>query len=190
MAIVLASASPRRKTLLEMLGLKDLRILPSSAEEIVPLNAGPGKAVEILSAAKARETASHCSPDDWIIAAATVVYADGMILGKPADEADAESMLSMLSGKMHEVYTGVTIRKGDYTASEHEVSRVFFRELSSKEIRAYIATGEPMDKAGAYGIQGIGSLLVERIEGDYFNIVGLPVCRLGKMLKKQGVDLL
>ena len=173
-----------------MLGVKDLKILPASGEELVPADVGPGKTVEILSAAKARETALHCSQDDWIIAADTVVYADGAILGKPVDETDAESMLQKLSGKMHEVYTGVTIRKGDSTISEHEVSRVFFRELSREEIRAYVATGEPMDKAGAYGIQGIGSLLVERIEGDYFNIVGLPICRLGKMLKKQGVDLL
>ena len=187
---VLASASPRRKARLEMLGLKDLRILPAAGEEIAPADAGPGVAVEILSAAKAREIARKCSPDDWIIAADTVVYADEAILGKPADEKEAWSMLRKLSGKMHEVYTGVTIRKGNFSVSEHEVSRVFFRDLSPEEIRAYIATGEPMDKAGAYGIQGIGSLLVERIEGDYFNIVGLPVCRLGKMLKKQGVDLL
>ena len=190
MAIVLASASPRRKTLLEMLGVKDLKILPAAGEETVPADTAPGEAVEILSAAKARETALYCSPDDWIIAADTLVYMNGSILGKPADGADAERMLQKLSGRMHEVYTGITICKGGFVSSEHEVSRVFFRKLSDEEIRSYIATGEPMDKAGAYGIQGIGSLLVERIEGDYFNIVGLPVCRLGIMLKKQGVDLL
>ena len=187
---VLASASPRRKALLEMLGLKDLRILPAAGEEIAPADAGPGVAVEILSAEKAREIARKCSPDDWIIAADTVVYADEAILGKPADEKEAWSMLRKLSGKMHEVYTGVTIRKGNFSVSEHEVSRVFFRDLSPEEIRAYIATGEPMDKAGAYGIQGIGSLLVERIEGDYFTVVGLPMHLLGRMLREFGVTLL
>ena len=190
MAFILASASPRRREILEMLGVKDLIILPAFGEEVLPANAGPGETVEILSAAKARETAGKCSEDDLIVAADTIVYADGAILGKPASEEEAAAMLELLSGKMHEVYTGITVRKGSHSVSEHEVSRVFFRKLDPEEIRGYIATGEPMDKAGAYGIQGIGALLIERIEGDFFNVVGLPVCRLGKMLKEQGVDLL
>ena len=99
-------------------------------------------------------------------------------------------MLKSLSGNCHEVYTGLTVVKGDSVISEHEVSRVFFRRLTDAEIAAYIATGEPADKAGAYGAQGIGALFIERIEGDFFNVMGLPVCRLGAMLKKQGVALL
>ena len=113
-----------------------------------------------------------------------------MMLGKPRDEQEAARMLSALSGNVHQVYTGVTVRKGDTVLSAAECTDVKFRKLSGREIDAYIATGEPMDKAGAYGIQGIACLFVEGIEGDFFNVMGLPVCRLGKMLKELGVELL
>ena len=190
MAIVLASASPRRKTILEMLEVRDLRVIPANGEEHVPENAGPAETVECLSKAKAIEVAKKCSQTDVIIAADTIVWLDDRILGKPSDRAEAAEMLRKLSGNSHEVYTGVTVIKGDSVISGHEVSRVFFRQLSEEEIIGYIATGEPMDKAGAYGAQGIGALLIDRIEGDFFNVMGLPVCRLGEMLKKQGVKLL
>ena len=173
-----------------MLGTKDLRVIPAQGEEIVPPDAGPAETVECLSRAKALEVAKKCSQSDVIIAADTIVWLRDRLLGKPSDEAEAANMLRELSGNCHEVYTGITVIKGNSLSSDHEESRVFFRELSDEEIRGYIATGEPMDKAGAYGAQGIGALFIERIEGDFFNVMGLPVCRLGEMLKKQGVKLL
>ena len=190
MSIVLASASPRRKTILEMLGVKDLEVIPAGGEERIPDNAGPGEIVEKLSAAKALEVAKKCSQYDVIIAADTIVWLKDRLIGKPSDEKGAAEMLRSLSGNCHEVYTGITVIKGDVIISEHEVSKVCFRHLTDEEIAGYIATGEPMDKAGAYGAQGIGALFIERIEGDFFNVMGLPVCRLGEMLKKQGVMLL
>jgi septum formation protein len=126
-------------------------------------------------------------PDALVIAADTVVTLDGRVLGKPADEEEAKQMLSLLSGRRHEVYTGVTLAKGATSRSEYEVSAVWFRDLLPDEIEAYVATGEPMDKAGAYGVQGLGSLFVSRIEGDFYNVMGLPVCRLGQMLPSFGV---
>lgn len=190
MAIVLASASPRRKTIMEMLGARDLKILPARGEEVMQDDAGPAETVERLSRAKALEVATKCSQSDVIIAADTIVWLHGRLLGKPADREEAARMLRELSGNSHEVYTGVTIVRGDTVTSEHEVTRVLFRTLTEEEISSYIATGEPMDKAGAYGAQGIGALFIERIDGDFFNVIGLPVCRLGEMLKKQGVKLL
>ncbi len=190
LAIILASASPRRKAILEMLGTKDLKVMPAKGEEIVPPDAGPAETVESLSRAKALEVAKKCSQSDVIIAADTIVWLEDRLLGKPSDEVEAVNMLRELSGNCHEVYTGITVIKGESVNSEHEVSKVFFRKLTDEEIKGYISTDEPMDKAGAYGAQGIGALFIERIEGDFFNVMGLPVCRLGKMLKKQGVKLL
>ena len=111
-------------------------------------------------------------------------------MGKPADEMDAFKMLSALSGNRHQVYTGLTVIRGEQVVTEHEMTTVTFRELDPEEIEHYIATGEPMDKAGAYGIQGIGALLVSGIDGDYFNVMGLPVYRLGRILAQFGVDVL
>ena len=125
-----------------------------------------------------------------MIAADTIVALDGAVLGKPNDGLEAFRMLSALSGRRHQVYTGVTLLRGGERRTEHEVTTVTFRELTQDDITRYIATGEPMDKAGAYGIQGYGALLVERIEGDYFNVMGLPVCRLGRMLAGMGTDCL
>lgn len=176
--------------ILEMLGAKDLVVIPAKGDEIIQPGAGPAETVERLSRAKALEVATNCSQTDVIIAADTAVWLEGSLLGKPVDKADAFKMLRKLSGNCHEVYTGITVIKGNTVSSEHEISKVFFRELSDDEITGYIATGEPMDKAGAYGAQGIGALFIERIEGDFFNVMGLPVCRLGEMLKKQGVKLL
>ena len=125
-----------------------------------------------------------------IIAADTVVALDGAVLGKPADELEAFKMLSTLSGCRHQVYTGLTVLRGEEQYTVSEETTVTFRELSAEEIDRYVATGEPMDKAGAYGIQGYGALLVEGIQGDYYNVMGLPVCRLGLLLRRLGVDCL
>lgn len=143
-----------------------------------------------ISRGKALEVAEQCSPGDVIIAADTVVSVDGDILGKPRSEDEARAMLRRLSGREHEVYTGVTvIHAGDIRCAA-ERTLVRFRAVTGAEIDAYVATGEPMDKAGAYGIQGAAGLFVEGITGDYFNVMGLPVCRLGRMLSDMGVSLL
>ena len=190
MGLVLASGSPRRKELLEMLRVRDLRIIPAVGEEKTDPGLPPDKIVEALSRAKAEEVAPKCAPDDVVVAADTIVWADGRVFGKPADAAMAAAMLRTLSGRGHQVCTGVTVigPRGEDTRVEQ--SEVFFRRLSASEIDAYIKTGEPMDKAGAYGAQGRAALFVERIEGDFFNVMGLPLCTLGKMLAGQGVDLL
>ncbi len=190
MAIVLASGSPRRKELLEMLGVRDLRILPARGEEKAPPGLAPDEMVKSLAAHKAREVAALCGRDDTVIAADTVVWHRGRVLGKPRSESEAAEMLRSLSGERHEVFTGVAVLRGGRELLEAGRSEVRFRALSDEEIAAYIATGEPMDKAGAYGAQGKAALFVEGIEGDFFNIVGLPLCLLGRMLRQQGVELL
>lgn len=190
MSIVLASASPRRRELLMMLGVEGLKIIPAVGEEIITEGASPQDAVCALSYEKASEVSKLCDADDLIIAADTIVSIDDRILGKPSDKDEAFQMLAKLSGKTHTVFTGVTVLRGKDFFTEFERTCVHFRELSEREIRAYIETGEPMDKAGAYGAQGIGSLFVESIEGDFFNVMGLPLCRLSKMLEKMGVSLI
>ena len=128
--------------------------------------------------------------DGLVLAADTVVALEGAVLGKPASPEEAARMLAALSGRTHQVYTGLPLAGPGAVCTEHEVTDVTFRALSGAEIAAYVATGEPMDKAGAYGIQGLGALLVQRLEGDYFNVMGLPLCRLGRMLRAFGVELL
>ncbi len=190
MDIVLASASPRRRELLTMLGLKDFKIIPAQGKEVLATGMTAGEAVCSIALAKAEEVSKLCHDDDTVIAADTVVSLDGEILGKPADEKDAFNMLKRLSGRPHNVYTGITVMRGKTAITQYQRTMVVFRELTEREINAYIATGEPMDKAGAYGAQGIGSLFVESIEGDFFNVMGLPLCMLSKMLEKVGVILI
>ena len=137
-----------------------------------------------------KAVAAHADDDDIIIAADTVVAVDDRVLGKPHSRAEAVEMLTMLSGRSHTVYTGVTVRKGETVCTQHECTRVTFRPLTGAEIEAYVDSKEPMDKAGSYGIQGLGCLLVQGIEGDYYNVMGLPVCRLGQMLRTIGFDVL
>lgn len=187
MDIVLASGSPRRRELLETLGL-EFSVVPAKGEEIAPEGAGPAETVMALSKAKAAEVAKS-RPESLVIAADTVVWAEGRILGKPKDGAEARAMLHMLSDNTHEVYTGVTLMLGEKEAVGAECTKVFFRRLTDEEIDRYVSTGEPMDKAGAYGIQGRAALMVRRLEGDYFNVMGLPLCRLGQMLEEIGVHL-
>lgn len=190
MDIILASQSPRRKELLGQMGLKGFKIISPDVDETVEENLSPAQLVEELSLRKARAVADHADDDAFVIAADTVVSLDGGILGKPADEREAFAMLSALSGNRHRVYTGVTVIRGNRAVTGHEETIVTFRELEPEEIMDYIATGEPMDKAGAYGIQGLGAMLVSGIEGDYFNVMGLPVFRLSRILAAFGVDLL
>ena len=188
MDIILASRSPRRRALLEQVGLKGFKVVSPDVDEHIEGNPSPAHLVEALSQRKAQAVLAGADEDDLIIAADTVVVLDGAVLGKPADEREAFAMLSALSGNSHRVYTGVTVAQGDRMATEHEETRVTFRELEPEEISCYIATGEPMDKAGAYGIQGVGALLVSGIKGDYCNVMGLPVFRLGRMLAGFGLD--
>ena len=190
MDIILASQSPRRRELLGQMGVKGFKVLSPEVDEHVEGNPDPASLVEQLSLRKASAVAQRADEDDLIIAADTVVVLDGAVLGKPADEREAFAMLSALSGNRHYVYTGVTVLRGGQTLTAHECTTVTFREVEPHEISAYIATGEPMDKAGAYGIQGLGALLIRRIEGDYYNVMGLPVYRLGRMLAELGLDLL
>ena len=175
---------------MERIGLTPFRVIPAEGEEVKDPALTPAELVEGLSAQKAAEVAARAGGSALVIGADTVVVLDGQVLGKPRDEADAFAMLSALAGRSHEVFTGVTVTAGGRTLSRHQRTLVRFRPLTSAEIRRYIATGEPMDKAGAYGIQEKGALLVEGIEGDYFNVMGLPVCLLGEMLLEFGVAVL
>ena len=187
MQIVLASASPRRSQLLEALGLQ-FTVAPSPAVEPEPTIGDlrdPGAFVERL----ARLKAGAVNSEDLIIAADTVVVSNHRILGKPADEAHARQMLAQLRGQTHRVFTGICVKHGARIESAHEITRVMFGDFSDAFIAAYVATGEPMDKAGAYGAQGKGALLVTRIEGDYWNVVGLPLYRLSGMLRSFGVHV-
>ena len=189
MKIVLASQSPRRRELLGKMGLEFTTKSPEIDEDAFQ-GLEAQELVQTLSREKARWIAGQLSPDTIVIGADTVVVRDGAILGKPGDRDEARAMLASLSGRDHQVCTGVTVCQGDRVVTQVEVTQVTFRPLTDREIRQYVATGEPMDKAGAYGIQGLGGLLVEGIRGDYSNVVGLPVCRLGRILLDFGVDCL
>ena len=173
-----------------MLKTPNLLIMPASGEERKLFGLTPEEMVMAISRDKAAKVAEERPKTDIIIGADTIVEMDGDVFGKPKTEDEAFYMLSKLSGCTHRVFTGVTIIKGEAVFSEAEVSGVTFRPLADAEILNYIKTGEPMDKAGAYGIQGLGSLLVERIDGDFYNVMGLPLCRLHKMLCKLGVNLI
>ena len=188
MGVVLASASPRRREILEMLGVRDFAVIPAEVDEAIP-DLMPEEAVIHIAQLKARKVAEVCSSDDLIIAADTLVYLDGVALGKPESVADAENMLRRLSGAKHTVYTGVTIIQNGNEMTFAEKTEVFFRQISQEEIEAYIRTGEPMDKAGAYGAQGRGAVFISRIEGDFFNVMGLPVCQLVTTLRRFGAEL-
>ena len=176
--LILASKSPRRKELLSII-TKDFVIKSADVDETIPGGYSPREAVEYLSKIKAEPFASE---DDTVIGADTVVAIGDRILGKPIDREDAFNMLKALSGKHHSVFTGVTVIKNGKTATFSAETRVKFFDLNDKQIKDYIACGECDDKAGAYGIQGRGALLVEGIDGDYFNVVGLPIGLLNSYL--------
>ena len=185
--IVLASGSPRRQELLQRIGITDFDIRVPRTEETYPAGLSPRETVEYISREKSDAAAALCTPEEIIITADTMVFLDDQRLGKPVDEADALRMLTALQGRRHTVRTGVTLRQGDKSLTQSEATDVCFRSASESELLAYIATGEPMDKAGAYAIQGLGALLVERLDGDFFNVMGLPVLRLSRMLERFGV---
>ncbi|MDF2937147.1 MAG: hypothetical protein K0Q90_2520 [Paenibacillaceae bacterium] len=201
LTLVLASSSPRRQ---ELIGLMKLPVIvrASNADESVPEEWEPARIVEELSLRKAKATADSIAeegftqtsaPDSWInVGSDTIVVVDGKVLGKPADQEDAFQMLSSLQGRQHEVYTGVACLPGGSLGDEpptvsHTVSRVTFSPMSEGEIWGYVRTGEPMDKAGAYGVQGMGALYIEKIEGDFFSVMGLPVNKLYQMLQQVGL---
>ena len=188
--IVLASGSPRRRELLARIGITDFDVRVPEVEESFPEGLTPQEVVEYISREKAEAAAALCSEDEIVITADTMVFLDHQRLGKPQDEADALRMLTALQGRHHTVCTGVTVRRGAEVITESETTHVYFRPATQAELRAYIATGEPMDKAGSYGVQGKGALLVEKLDGDFFNVMGLPVLRLSRMLKRFGVELL
>lgn len=187
--IVLASGSPRRRELLERIGVTDFSVLVPEAEESFPEGLTPPEVVAYISREKAEAAARLCGRSDIVITADTMVFLDDKRLGKPRDERHALEMLTALQGRKHTVCTGVTVLQGARRLTESESTDVFFRSATEAELRRYIATGEPMDKAGAYGVQGRGALLVERLEGDFFNVMGLPVLRLARILEKFGVFL-
>lgn len=188
--IVLASGSPRRRELLERIGITDFDVRVPQVEESFPEGLTPQQVVEYISREKAEAAAKLCADDEIVITADTMVFLDDARLGKPVDEADALRMLTALQGRCHTVCTGVTVRRGGDVITQSETTHVYFRPAAESELRAYIATGEPMDKAGSYGVQGKGALLVEKLDGDFFNVMGLPVLRLSRMLAQFGVKLL
>ena len=188
--IVLASSSPRRRQLMNEVGM-EFEVITSQAEEFVEAEENASHLVVRLAELKARDVAGRVS-ECTVIGADTVVVLDDLILGKPVDETDAVRMLGMLSGRTHTVYTGVCVINADtgYETSSFATTQVTFRSLRDDQIFIYVKTGEPIDKAGSYAIQGRGTLLIDRIEGEYTNVVGLPMGLLSDLLCKHGIELL
>ena len=172
-----------------MLGSFELTVLPARGEAPFPEDLPVPEAVAFVAGEKARDTASRAPAESLVLAADTVVALEGRILGKPKDRADAFRMLRSLSGRMHTVYTGMALRQGERVLTDCAEAKVWFRELSDGEIRDYIDTGSPLDKAGAYGAQDMAALFVERIDGEFYTVVGLPLCRLGQLLRRFGTDI-
>ncbi|WP_026693773.1 Maf family protein [Peribacillus kribbensis] len=179
--LILASSSPRRKELLQLLQMP-FTIISSDADETLPSQISPEEAVKKLSLLKAKAVFG-LEPEACVIGADTIVVLGDKILGKPKDRQDARQTLEMLSGKKHEVLTGVSIVAKEKTVTFYEKTEVVFWDLTKEEIENYLDTGDPFDKAGSYGIQGFGSVLVKEIKGDYFSVVGLPVARLSRELR-------
>ena len=181
MQLILASASPRRKELLSLFGLPFV-VRAADIDETMDFSKPPFDEVARVRRAKALAVARE--EDDAVVAADTIVVCDGRVLGKPHSREEAIAMLSLLSGRDHQVMTGCTVLRGSQIETFTEVTDLHFRPLSQREIETYVASGEPMDKAGAYGILGGAALFCERIAGDYYNVMGLPVCRLSQTLKR------
>lgn len=183
--LILASGSPRRQEILTMLGYS-FRIIPADADETLPPDITPSGAAAELSKRKAEAVAKLC-PDDIVLGSDTLVCCEGNILGKPKNEEDAARMLRHLSGKTHQVYTGVTVVGKESVKTWVTASDVTFLELSAEEINDYLKTGEPKDKAGAYAVQGRGSAFIQAISGDFFAIMGLPTSGTVRILKEFGI---
>jgi septum formation protein len=186
MQLILASASPRRKELLSLFHIPFV-IRVADIDEAMDSGKAPYDEVARVSALKA--AAVEREADDIVIAADTIVVCENKVLGKPHSQEEAGEMLSLLSGRDHQVMTGCTVLRGEKSVTFTEVTDLHFKSLSQKEIDAYVASGEPMDKAGSYGIQGGAALFCERMDGDYYNVVGLPVCKLGQVLKTLAPEL-
>ena len=186
MHLILASASPRRKELLSLFGIPFI-IRAADIDETMDPGKPPFEEVARVSALKALVIPHE--EDDIVIAADTIVVCQGTVLGKPRTKEEAHAMLRLLSGRDHQVMTGCSVLRGGETRTFTEVTDLHFRPLTEKEIARYVESGEPMDKAGAYGIQGGAALFCERMAGDYYNVMGLPVCRLGKVLKEMIPEL-
>lgn len=186
MRIILASSSPRRKELMERMGL-DFMIRTVPTDETMKKDGKPYDEVADVSRRKAYAVQSLCTDEDIIVAADTIVVCDGTIMGKPHDAGNAVDMLRRLSGREHQVMTGLTVCRGSRTETKTVVTVVRFRPMTDAEILAYVATGEPMDKAGAYGVQGLAAMFIEGLDGDFYNVMGLPVCTLAQMLRGYGV---
>ena len=189
MKLILASGSPRRAELLEKMGLT-FQVEPSNTDEVLEPGLTPQQEVVHLSLGKAKAVAAGHPEKAVVLSADTVVELDGKILGKPHSEEAAIAMLRALSGRSHRVLTGVTVMSPKGTETHCEETEVYFRPISDEEIRWYVKTGEPMDKAGAYGIQGYAAMFIEKINGDYYNVMGLPVCQTGLMLRRAGIPVL
>ena len=187
MQLILASQSPRRK---ELMGLFRIPFLIRAADIDETMDPAFSAQQEVARLSREKAEATPRGADDVVIAADTVVVLEDRILGKPADREDALRMLQALSGRDHQVITGMTVLRGDRVLVHTESTDIHFRELSQREILRYVDTGEPMDKAGAYGIQGEAALFVEKMNGDYYNVMGLPVCRLWQMLWEIAPDLM
>lgn len=185
MQLILASGSPRRRELLGLFGIP-FTVRSADIDETMDSSLPPQEEVARVSRAKA--LAVERGEDDVVVAADTIVVCQGRILGKPHSPQEAREMLRLLSGRDHQVMTGCTVLRGERAETFTEVTDLHFRTLTSGEIRAYVATGEPMDKAGAYAIQGGAALFCQRMEGDYYNVMGLPVCRLGQVLRDMMPD--
>ena len=187
MQLILASQSPRRK---ELLGLFHIPFTVRVADIDEAMDPTKPPIDEVARVSRQKAVAEERGAADVVIAADTIVVCDGITLGKPKDEADAKAMLSMLSGRDHQVMTGVTVLRGEAGETFTEVTDIHFRRISNREIDAYVASGEPMDKAGAYGIQGGAALFAEKMVGDYYNVMGLPVCRLWMTLARMVPELM
>lgn len=187
MQLILASQSPRRK---ELLGLFHIPFQIRSADIDETMDDTKPAYEEVARVSRLKALATPREEDDVVIAADTIVVCDRQVLGKPKDAADAYRMLRLLSGRDHQVMTGVTLLRGDRELVHTEITDIHFRHLSDQEIQRYIQSGEPMDKAGSYGIQGGAALFAEKMAGDYYNVMGLPVCRLGQMLKEIAPELM
>ncbi|MBQ3888894.1 MAG: septum formation protein Maf [Clostridia bacterium] len=185
--IVLASASPRRRELLGLL-VNSFTVRPADCDERVPQGLSAAETVEYLSRIKGDAVRAACGEDDWVISADTVVAVGDEILGKPRDEEDCRRMIRLLSGREHLVYTGVTLTHGDRQVTFHVCTGVTFYPVPDEELEAYIRTPEPYDKAGGYAIQGGAAVWIEKINGDYYNVVGFPVARVHRELMKMGFD--
>ena len=187
MNVILASQSPRRKELLGLFRIPFSIQVPDADETMDP---GAPAAEQVALVSRRKAEAVQRDPGDVVIAADTIVVCAGQILGKPKDTADARRMLRLLSGRDHQVMTGMTVLRDGRCLTCTEITDIHFRDLSDHEIDAYIRTGEPMDKAGSYGIQGGAALFAERMVGDYYNVMGLPVCRLGQLLRQIAPEIM